>query len=415
MISSLSRWALCFMVVEFDVDIGPDLKLMRPSIKFTESDFRVICFSALPERTANEVKAWECQFHTFRFPSSTFNIPLYGNVLFSTIPSTTSSRGYIQQSLVVLSPHCFPRLFSNVISLITTSGACQSGQDFITASAQEKVVFLDNAIANITHWPNPDKRVRLDLPFLGQIFTVVGSDDSDNGQQEHEHEKGVLQHLEDPFGSWQMLLPHLRQPGTILNFGGLLPTQPLEADLYLIYEHLVLGLPMVVFSLDPHLCSMFINNCVDLIRPMVYSSKVYEYVTVHTCPDTFPQGGLYGVTNPLLAKSDGSFLLIDLTTHDTAYHVQDNRTITAKPSLSKLLNFRPPQLQLQLHREGSIHKGTHRRLLSPQKIDLSSDEAIRSHFHRMSQLLKDLLSMDPDTAQPHVPTHLKGLYDKLRS
>lgn len=215
LIEALARWMVCIMVVQFDVEIGPDLKIIQPAIQFTEEDFQTICFSSLPERSSS--KESKSQFHSFRFQSSTFSDTLlHGYALFSQQRSQNSSRGYIQESLVIISRLDYPQLFNACLQLMVDivddnrdfNLNVQQENDIIcnqvrrkfherdgfvveddeddssirkrklnqSTSAinilEEKLPLIHTAISNISQWPDPDPNSTLELGFLGTIINL---------------------------------------------------------------------------------------------------------------------------------------------------------------------------------------------------------------------------------------------------
>ncbi|CAN6642365.1 hypothetical protein TRVA0_019S01002 [Trichomonascus vanleenenianus] len=317
-----ARWILCFLVIQFDVDIGPDLKIIRPSIKFTEDDFRTICFSSLPERShqtetpANASYVTCCskcinkttptdqviesaEFHTFRFNSYTHgNHEIYGYSLFSQQKSLSISRGYRQESLVILSTHNFPRLFEKCLYRVLKH------DNFLDCPIDHKIPCIDNAIYNIASWPNPEPNTTLEVGFLGTIFNVVIPSNehtplvgyaSNNSHLSNSHQSGSEEALDkkeisssESAGSWNTLIQY---------FGDI-------SELYLLYELVLLGRPIIIYSPTPKLCSMLIANLIELIRPVPYAGRIREYITIHSCPEAFESMGITGVTNPLLIRSN---------------------------------------------------------------------------------------------------------------
>lgn len=275
MIADLSRWIVCVMIVQFDVEVGPDLKVIQPSIQFSEEDFKTICFSALPESTTtfpsnsisssssknkSPLSSWS-QFHTFRFePSSTSlsqdllnsteksptspgspfvsgfrnSKELYGFSLYSQRPDPSASRGYIQESIVILSRLNYPQLFNACLQLLfdsfeqhfislsltkefnntpnnitdtfdfnldknsnnnnnNTENACDwpdsknvannnplepavqlvyTRENLAAQILDEKLPIIYTALNNIAQWPDPKPNSTLELGFLGTIINI---------------------------------------------------------------------------------------------------------------------------------------------------------------------------------------------------------------------------------------------------
>lgn len=293
-INSLSRYLWCILVVQFDIDIGPDLKLIRPSISphgevFSEDDFRTICFSALPERSAGgQLTGSFSDFHMMSFhPSSSPDLTLHGYMQFVQRRDPTKARGYTQESVVIITEHRYPSLFYDVLNTIVDCS------DFAALSLDQKIPVLDSAINNISSWPDllPDQT--MDLPLLGRVLTYVVPQSITTPLVE----PGFLT---SPIERWSSFIPTCR-------FSNHRKTHC--DDLYVIYELLVLNRPLhgiIVYANAPHTVSLFIDSCLDLIRPFPYPlDHAYEYVTIHS--DAWAtvdpkMGAIYGVTNPLVLR-----------------------------------------------------------------------------------------------------------------
>ncbi|KAF5117910.1 hypothetical protein DV454_000803 [Geotrichum candidum] len=363
LIEALARWMVCIMVVQFDVEIGPDLKIIQPAIQFTEEDFQAICFSSLPERSSS--KESKSQFHSFRFQSSTFpDTVLHGYALFSQQRSRSSSRGYIQESLVIVSRLDYPQLFNACLQLMADivdhnrefNSSVEEENDMIYSQIRrkihdrdgfiedddssirkrklahstsvnslldEKLPIIHTAISNISQWPDPDPNSTLELGFLGTIINLsiplydssplLGTIDLDTKSANfHSHNvKGLSKHSVstsdltnfscDPKLYTQHNAPVITATEPSANWDYLVNFVSDISDLYILYEYMLLAKPIVVYSSSPHLCSSFISLLVDLIRPIPYAGRIREYVTIHTCPSDM-DSGIIGVTNPFLVK-----------------------------------------------------------------------------------------------------------------
>lgn len=154
-LEKLPRWIVSSMIIQQESDSEPDLKIMQPCVNFSDEDFRIICFSAIPDKhsfnpilnssssTLTPLLNTYSQFHTFRFqPSLSSQIPepnqadevagspnlsnsnsnskeLFGFTLYTCRPHpSSSSNKYIQESIVILSYLNYPHLFSACLQLI---------------------------------------------------------------------------------------------------------------------------------------------------------------------------------------------------------------------------------------------------------------------------------------------------------
>lgn len=359
-LAGFAHWGLCFLVIQFDVDIGPDLKLMRPSIQFSEDDFRMICFSSLPERPTT-ASAAKTHFHNFRFQSYTLgNQLIHGACLFTQQKDPLNARGYVQESLVLLSfhdnVHC---LFKTCLSQIV----CH--ENFTACPLDQKVPCIDNAIANMAQWPVPNPALgTIFLPFLGSVYSFCFNDQplDDN-----------LFYSYQPFESWTNLLPLLQHTAF-----------PITDTLYLLYEHLLLQKPITIYASAPHLCTGFISCLTALISPLRYQERIREYITIQSIPEPFEQG-LLGTTNPLVLDNIENALTI----------VLHQPTLATRPSFSRFFaQQRTSSLEMsntlatRIKATNKLHFKS--RLLIPQSKLTSAD--IQLHFSSLTSKLLGPLS-----------------------
>lgn len=273
LISDFNRWALCFLVIQFDVDIGPDLKLIRPALHFSEEEFRIICFSALPEHTPPYET---CQFHTFRYDSKVVGSTVHGNCLFSQRRDISRLRGYLQEALVILSANQYAILWNQCLKILF------SHEQFLSYSLDQKIPILDSAINGIATWPDPVYNESLELAFLGSVMQFIVPSNPATPLTADAFTNGCV----DPWASFIPLFSDLSQ-------------------LYLLYELVLLNRPLIVYSQYPHLCSGFILKLIDLIRPVPYNGRIREYVTIHSSYSSLEEG-ITGITNPLLLSGNSS-------------------------------------------------------------------------------------------------------------
>lgn len=328
-LAGFAHWGLCFLVIQFDVDIGPDLKLIRPSIQFSEDEFRTICFSSLPERPANLSKQTtsSSSFHSFQFKSYTLgNQLVYGSCLFTQLKDAANlnSRGYIQESLVLLSFHEYTHgLFKACLKKIIEY------ENFTSCPVDQKIPSIDNAIANMSQWPPPNKNAQpLVLPFMGSVFNfsfnhhIIDTKADDDG--------GDSYYSGMAFEDWSDFIPLLKHNTSF---------QTVTDIIYLLYERLLLECPIVVYSSSPHLCSGFISFLLSIILPIGYQNRVRDYITLQSLPDNDDKlvTGILGTTNPLVLDNikqhhdEGAVLSIIL------YQPTQQQTLNNKPSISKFL------------------------------------------------------------------------------
>lgn len=260
-LDGLSRYIHCILVVQFDVDVGPDLKIIRPAIQFSENDFRLICFSSLPERTSDVFSTQPNQFHSFTFISE--GVQLHGYCMFNQIRDPARNRGYLQESTVIISHLNNPDLFAKLLLQIV-------GQDsYVQSDLDHKIPVIDSALSSISQWPDPES-AKLDLAFLGHVLR-----------------------------NEQLNCPY----STATSWGPFLTRIADVADLYMAFESLMLNRPMVVYASSPHLCSTFIYSLLSFITPpLCYQNPIREYVTVHSYSENPASAELLGIANPFLLQ-----------------------------------------------------------------------------------------------------------------
>ncbi|KAA8902494.1 hypothetical protein TRICI_005855 [Trichomonascus ciferrii] len=394
-LAGFARWGLCFLVIQFDVDIGPDLKLMRPSIQFSEDDFRTICFSSLPERPAAAAASAAVRhnnffFHNFRFRAHTLgNQLVHGACLFTQQRDPLNVRGFVQESLVLLSFHDYAHsLFKACLSSVV------GHENFTACPLDQKIPCIDNAIANMAQWPAPNPALGpLSLPFLGSVYTFSFHNNNNNDDDDDDSENPVF-YSHQPFDSW----PHLV---TLLQH----TTYPVTETLYLAYEHLLLERPVAVYASAPHLCTGLISCLTTLLAPLRYQDRVREYVTIQSIPEPFEQG-LLGTTNPLVLDNVENALTI----------VLHQPTLATKPSFSR---FFAQQRSSSLEMSNSLAsriKTTNKlhfknRLLNPQSKLSPTD--IHLHFSSLTSKLLGPLAPFMSSTTPFDPNKFLSSLDSL--
>lgn len=286
------------------------------------------CFSSFPEQSyAENTEA----FHTFRFKSTTqdlifpsaVNNPqlsrtytsryLYGYVLFQQRYDKTKARNYSQKSLTLLSPYEFPALFETCV---------RRAAQYCFGPAL--LPTLQTAAGHIAAWPSPEgivsrfsssaqsngkngrpKKRHIELAYLGEKIRIQASaaDPRIPLGEYSETEKFLF----GKSGSWGTMIDMLEDP----------------ADIYTVYEHIMLGYSIGIFAVTPAACSQFVTNAIDLIKPVPYTGLIREYVTMHADLESMnllsknPVPGVTGFTNPFLsqivADCDGAVSLLDLS------------------------------------------------------------------------------------------------------
>lgn len=412
----LPRWISSIMIFQNDPSaLDPDLKIMQPCVNFSDDDFRIISFSALPDKNSfnpllnsnpslfPQLKTYS-QFHSFRFqPSISSQIPgfshsssqkeLFGFSLYTCRPHPFISNEFLSESIVILSHLNYPQLFNACLQLIydvtqqnslsTPSSSNVQLSQIVSSSSSNSTIatqlqpplplsasskslekdvlndrlvqnlpVLQSALKNISQWPDPIPNSTLELGFLGTVINVsiphhesvplLGTVELDTSSASF-HSNGRNFHKINSISNPSSIDTEINYKNTFsystsstaLLKNSLSPAQliPNDApvitasepagtwdsainyisdlnDLYLLYEYVLLGKPLVIYANSPHMCSTFISLLIDLIRPIPYGGRVREYVTADslTCLNTsmgesikdFEVGGITGVTDPEL-------------------------------------------------------------------------------------------------------------------
>ncbi|TLD18334.1 hypothetical protein E2P81_ATG12129 [Venturia nashicola] len=293
--TNFRHWALCFIVCNFNVDVGPEIELLYPEeTPLSTADLSAICFNSFPERQDSDTSD-DVTFHfniRNNSPDISLSSPnppygsadtLYGTVCFRQEYDSTTKRRFNQKSLVCLSNHEFPAFFAKLLHIFTENGV-------ISDPLKLQVV-----CSEMSSWPAPTNGPQ-ELPFLGYLL----------GLEIPPHKAYPFQGLSspastgpycpspiiayEPLGSWDFLLPHL---STL-------------TELYVVFEKLFLCESVIVLAKSPQLCSQLVSCLVDLLPPVPYAGTCKPYITMQSDflakDKELPKHFLVGVTNPFLLK-----------------------------------------------------------------------------------------------------------------
>ncbi|KAI8376415.1 uncharacterized protein BYT42DRAFT_574504 [Radiomyces spectabilis] len=282
------KWIVGFCVVNFDLEIGQAMDYVYPPMELTEAEQKNVCFSAFPDSNVFEVGDQVYNIRV-RATSSEFAVSgpttnagfLYGYVFFRQKKDPTIRRGYFQKSLVLLSQHPFVGLFSRIVALL--------GPAFFDTGQP----MLEAACMNICSWDPPEEGQMLDLPFLGRLLQVDLPqslqpqllETSPFDMNRHQPDLQIMASL--PVGA---LYHHFKD---------------ILKDLWLLWELVLLGEPIVVMAPDPGVCSEAVICLVDLIAPIPYCGDYRPYFTIQdsdfksfVTKNKPPCNLILGVTNP---------------------------------------------------------------------------------------------------------------------
>ncbi|KAF7424757.1 hypothetical protein PC9H_010068 [Pleurotus ostreatus] len=329
-VNRVQRWVTGIAVVDFDIDQGPVVCAVYPSMALTTSDVSNIAFSSFPDSPQFEEGS---QMHSFRLrlthstsaiiPDYPTSQPLFinGFSYFTQCKDPSSRRGYRQQALVLLTLHSYPALFSLVLSLLGPTHSRDGGG----GAGSTDIGALKHAFSNWENWPDHipgesvvltflDTEINVDVPhgvdeqlFWSNPAAAQGSSRiyiPASAPPVHLPSMAALNG--GTLGSQTPCIPHLLNAIPLFAASSLLP------NLWAIWENLVLCEPILVCGDSPALVSSVIWWIVELGRglPLSHSHDIRPYMTINDtdCSALInakrpgKAGLVLGVTNPWLEK-----------------------------------------------------------------------------------------------------------------
>ncbi|KAI9316897.1 hypothetical protein BX666DRAFT_2027704 [Dichotomocladium elegans] len=274
------RWVIGFCIVNFDLEVGQALDYVYPPMELTAIEKKNICFSAFPDSNVFEVGD---QVYNVRVRASTTGLAasgptnsagfLYGYVFFRQKKDARIRRGYFQ--------HPFVGLFSRLVAIL--------GPVFFDTGQP----MLEAACMNIVNWGPALEGKVLDLPFLGNLLQVEISRPFE--PQLLETTSFDMNHLQPDV----QIMASLPTGGLYHHFKDILQ------DLWLLWELMLLGEPLIVMAPEPGICSEAVVSLVNLINPIPYCGDYRPYFTIQDSDfKSFvtkkkpPSNLVLGVTNP---------------------------------------------------------------------------------------------------------------------
>ncbi|GAA6063699.1 hypothetical protein JCM10212_000278, partial [Sporobolomyces blumeae] len=380
-LSALHRWIVGFVLVDFDIDTGPNLDNNYPHFVLPPTITAQLAFASLPEGdlpppppldTASSTSdgycySWRIPYppeaelakfdrdtgnkgkHVLRLPEThERDGGLYGHVWFNQERDATLRRNFSQRSLVLLTHHAhLSGLFASVLAILgplhfrhaKTPGA--------------KGGMVESACLNIAAWPDLVPGTTVELPLLGDVLTVAlplphqaqfptppaSSSSTSTSFRSPATSPPRTISATHPLTPLSLLLfspQHASLPSASTSFsssnpvpaptafGALrpkqrslppafpsIPTATGFTKLLLLWELLVLGEPVLIYSNDPRTGSQVVEHLKNLIRPIPFVTDSRPYFHVHDpafpilCRpgSTPPKGVLIASTNPLVLKN----------------------------------------------------------------------------------------------------------------
>lgn len=265
-----------------------------------------------------------------RANNSTSSSYIYGYVFFRQKRDPTNRRGYFQKSVVILSHLPLVGLFSEVVARLGPL-YFEHGMSMFEAFAND-----------IMHWPAPVPGTILTLPLLGSIITAAipfgqQPQNSPNATAESTPMASSLSAPGNVGGGFKSAAatmtirsrsrqnqspnPAFPQP-MVGPEGPLLASIPSTslfttfkealADLWLLWECVLLAEPILVIAPEPKIASEAVWHMLDLIRPIPYAGDFRPYFHIHDydfrtlVTKNKPQAGtLVAATNPFMATACG--------------------------------------------------------------------------------------------------------------
>jgi hypothetical protein len=297
-------WILCFCTVNFDLDYGQKLEYLFPStVTFTEEEKHNICFLAFPESSNNEGD----HVYSFRLrrvigsESRGVTKSLYGFVFFRQTKNATISRGYLQKSVVLISSYPFINLFKQVVRVV--------GPLYFEHGAQ----CLEMAYQHALMWNFSTVGVDLELPLLGTTLHIHVPNQINltslltKSPTSHGPEK-------------DQVAKHIQAVNIYHSFKGLI------TKLWLLWELVLIGEPILVVSHSPEVVSDAVLGLISLISPIEYSGDFRPYFTIHDSDfkhysnnKNVPPAVILGVTNPFFFKALGHWPHVLTLSGDAEY------------------------------------------------------------------------------------------------
>ncbi|KAL7413136.1 hypothetical protein BDY24DRAFT_341111 [Mrakia frigida] len=314
----MRRWAEAFVVVNFNLDVGPEVERCVPERRWGIGVGENIAFSSFPDTTLfNEGHlSWSFKLNDpLPNPSASSSSSssstalgeeeldpnggegggqqegrLFGFVLFLQKRDGKIKRGYFQKSLVLLTPLPYPSLFTNIVSFLAPKFFAEGPR------------VLEAACREIASWPAPTPGATLSLPLLGTTFNVQLPSPNQSSQLV----RTSLAPSSASSSTISLILASLPRTPPLKLLGSILPS------LWLIWECLILAEPLLCIAPDPRTCSELVWWLRDFIRPLPPGGDIRPYFHIHDASFPLlvnshqpPPGTVLGVTNPFFRQACG--------------------------------------------------------------------------------------------------------------
>ncbi|PWN29580.1 DUF1630-domain-containing protein [Jaminaea rosea] len=254
---------------------------------------------------------------------------IYGYVFFRQKRDPAIRRGYFQKSLVILSHLPYVALFTDIVTKLGPL-YFEHGDPILEAFS-----------GAVTKWPNPAPGATLPLPLFGaQLWVALPLGRQGQSAASDASQPGLSSSASSASLRERAATPTLPRSATTTaasssggsnssNAGGepgsseespilaSIPSTPLIsvfkealADLWLIWECVLLAEPILVIGPSPQICSEAVWHLLDICRPIPHAGDFRPFFTIHdydfknlATRKQPPAGTIIGCTNPFLAQA----------------------------------------------------------------------------------------------------------------
>lgn len=253
---SLKKWVVAFCAIRFDLEQGQLVEECYPHGVLSSEEELEIAYSSFPDSVSqhqNRSSIHDCIFF-FRICRHN-NEYLYGYVFNRQRHDERLKRGGEQKSVVILSHSPYSSVFRPLLQIV--------GPLFFDIGKKA----LEHIAAFVSKWPPPVPGQVMDLPIGNAALKVnlppaLSLPVEDYVSSAATVNQSVLQglfHDSDLFGSFRGLL----------------------LQLWLLWELLLIGEPMLIIAPTPPQCCEAVASLVSLVAPLLCSVDFRPYFTIH--------------------------------------------------------------------------------------------------------------------------------------
>jgi len=253
---SLKKWVVAFCAIRFDLEQGQLVEECFPNGVLSSEEELEIAYSSFPDSVSqhqNRSSIHDCIFF-FRICRHN-NEYLYGYVFNRQRHDERLKRGGEQKSVVILSHSPYSSVFRPLLQIV--------GPLFFDIGKKA----LEHIAAFVSEWPPPVPGQVMDLPIGNAALKVnlppaLSLPVEDYVSSTATVSQSVLQglfHDSDLFGSFRGLL----------------------LQLWLLWELLLIGEPMLIIAPTPPQCCEAVASLVSLVAPLLCSVDFRPYFTIH--------------------------------------------------------------------------------------------------------------------------------------